>query len=85
MDVLKQRIEQEQHWLNVNIALLEIKTEDLTDETMEFLYEMFMDEMPYGTQKARDGDPYDWIISNLDYIQSELERMKHEINHQRRP
>ena len=30
------------------------------------LYSMYQDEMPYGTQKARDGDPGQWIFDKLD-------------------
>ena len=29
------------------------------------LYEMFMHEMPYGTAKARTGDPDTWIMDKL--------------------
>ena len=27
-----------------------------------------MEDMPYGTQKARDGDPVQWITEHLDYL-----------------
>ena len=30
------------------------------------LYSYYSDEMPYGTQKARDGDPIEWIMDRLD-------------------
>ena len=30
------------------------------------LYHYYSDEMPYGTQKARDGDPVEWIMNKLD-------------------
>ena len=30
------------------------------------LYRYYSDEMPYGTQKARDGDPVEWIMDRLD-------------------
>ena len=36
--------------------------EKLYDE----LYEYFLEDMPYGTQKARDGDPVEWITMRLD-------------------
>lgn len=32
------------------------------------LFDYFSDEMPYGTQKARDGDPYAWIHDRLQGI-----------------
>lgn len=30
------------------------------------LFDYYSDEMPYGTQKARDGDPMEWIFTRLD-------------------
>tara|TARA_R110000868_G_scaffold69803_1_gene205797 strand:- start:709 stop:963 length:255 start_codon:yes stop_codon:yes gene_type:complete len=41
------------------------------DENQDFidaLYEYYSNsgEMPYGIQKARDGDPYEWITDRLD-------------------
>lgn len=30
------------------------------------LCEYFSDEMPYGTMKARDGDPYIWLANKLE-------------------
>ena len=41
------------------------------DEMFEYAYEFYLlnGEMPYGTAKARDGDPYEWVFSR---IESEL-------------
>ena len=39
---------------------------ELDGELYQDLFDYYSDEMPYGTQKARDGDPMDWIISRLD-------------------
>ena len=36
--------------------------EKLYDE----LYEYFLEDMPYGVQKARTGDPVEWITMRLD-------------------
>jgi len=36
--------------------------EKLYDE----LFEYFLEDMPYGTQKARDGDPVEWITMRLE-------------------
>ena len=36
------------------------------DELMAKLMDHFSDEMPYGTQKGRDGDPYEFIFQELD-------------------
>ena len=33
---------------------------------MEDLYSHFQEEMPYGTQKARDGDPDEFIYDRLE-------------------
>jgi hypothetical protein len=40
---------------------------DLSDELYHALYDYYSDngEMPYGTMKARDGDPYEWISDRL--------------------
>lgn len=41
---------------------------DDNPDFFDALYEYFSEngEMPYGVQKARDGDPYDWIANRLD-------------------
>ena len=36
--------------------------EQLYDE----LFEYFLEDMPYGTAKARDGDPVEWITMRLE-------------------
>ena len=38
------------------------------DDLYDDLYAYFADsgDMPYGTQKARDGDPYEWVHNKLD-------------------
>lgn len=48
--------------------LKDTKTND--DELIEFFMEYWMDngEMPYGTQKARDGDPYNWTTDKLEQV-----------------
>jgi hypothetical protein len=38
--------------------------EKLYDE----LYEYFLEDMPYGVQKARTGDPVEWMTEHLDYL-----------------
>ena len=43
--------------------------EDLDDpKLMEDLYNHFQEDMPYGTQKARDGDPDEFIYDALEYM-----------------
>lgn len=46
-------------------------------DTPRFVYEDFMEQMPYGTAKARDGDPDNWLADHwdrvLDYYSEELE------------
>ena len=57
---------------------------ELDGELYQDLFNYYSDEMPYGTQKARDGDPMDWIISRLDDLgmvestseQNELNRLR---------
>lgn len=40
--------------------------EELSPELFDKLYDYYLDEMPYGTAKARDGDPYEWIYDKLE-------------------
>jgi hypothetical protein len=42
--------------------------EDLDDHLFDALYDHYLHsgEMPYGTAKARDGDPYEWVTQKLD-------------------
>lgn len=48
------------------IQILEGEMEVYDDQDLsDKLYEMYRDEMPYGVQKARDGDPYEWIYERL--------------------
>ncbi len=35
------------------------------NDLYEKLYEYYMDDMPYGTQKARDGDPSEWMYEHM--------------------
>jgi len=39
---------------------------ELSDALYNALFDLWMDEMPYGTAKARSGDPYEWISQRLD-------------------
>jgi hypothetical protein len=41
---------------------------DLDDDLYDALFDYYMDtgDMPYGTAKARDGDPYEWVAQNLE-------------------
>ena len=46
--------------------VLHKEIEDLDDPIlMEDLYNHFQEDMPYGTQKARDGDPDEFIYDAL--------------------
>ena len=40
-------------------------TGTIRDELFTALYEHWLSEMPYGTAKARTGDPYEWIGERL--------------------
>jgi|TARA_B110000090_G_C12940620_1_gene277167 hypothetical protein len=47
--------------------VLHMDIDQLDDEKlMQDLYEHFQEEMPYGTQKARDGDPDEFIYDKLE-------------------
>jgi len=48
-------------------GVLHKEIEDLDDpKLLEDLYTHFQDQMPYGTQKARDGDPDEFIYDALE-------------------
>ena len=48
-------------------GVLHLEIEDLDDPIlMEDLYNHFQEDMPYGTQKARDGDPDEFIYDALE-------------------
>ena len=36
-------------------------TGELSNHLYDALYDYYFDDMPYGTKKARDGDPFEWI------------------------
>ena len=38
---------------------------DLDDDLFSALYDYYFDDMPYGTKKARDGDPYEWVADRF--------------------
>jgi len=50
-----------------NVAQWLEEGDDLEVDIEEKLYSFYMDsgEMPYGTAKARDGDPQEWIFNRL--------------------
>ena len=48
---------------------LNMDIDQLDDEKLLFdLYGHFQDQMPYGTQKARDGDPDEFIYDALENL-----------------
>ena len=54
-------------------GVLHKEIEDLDEpELMEDLYGYFQDQMPYGTQKARDGDPDEFIYDALEDLRLPL-------------
>ena len=49
--------------------VLHKEIEDLDgEELMQDLYTHFQEQMPYGTQKARDGDPDEFIYDALENL-----------------
>ena len=38
-----------------------VQSGEMSDHLFQALYDYYFDDMPYGTKKARDGDPYEWI------------------------
>jgi hypothetical protein len=49
-----------------------VEAGELTDKQYKLLYPIFQMEMPYGTQKARTGDPIIWIMNRMEDIASRL-------------
>lgn len=41
---------------------------DDDEKVDEFMMDHYLDEMPYGTQKARTGDPKNWIADHVSHI-----------------
>ena len=41
------------------------ETGNLSDELFDALYDYYQDDMPYGVQKARTGDPHQWIADRI--------------------
>ena len=54
------------------------KGDDLSDDLYNALFDYYSDsgEMPYGTAKARTGDPYEWITQRLDRELGETQNKK---------
>ena len=42
-----------------------VESGELSDDAFERCYEFYLSEMPYGTAKARDGDPLEWVHDKL--------------------
>ncbi len=42
-------------------------------DTPTFIYEAYMEDMPYGTQKCRTGDPDNWLCDRMDMIQDDFD------------
>jgi len=40
-------------------------TGEMSDHLFQALYDYYFDDMPYGTKKARDGDPYEWVADRF--------------------
>ena len=38
---------------------------DMSDALYDALYDYYFDDMPYGTKKARDGDPMEWVADRF--------------------
>lgn len=41
------------------------QTGNMSEPLYDALYDYYFDDMPYGTKKARDGDPYEWISNRF--------------------
>ena len=43
-----------------------LETWEMSDDLFQDLYEYYFDDMPNGTRKASNGDPYEWIAEHFD-------------------
>ena len=41
------------------------ENDELSDELYNALYDYYQDDMPYGTKKARTGDPHEWVADRF--------------------
>lgn len=64
------------------VSVMHSPTEDISPDIMDKLMNFYSDEMPYGTQKARSGDPYEWIADRLSQIYDKFgdEGIRNEFN-----
>jgi hypothetical protein len=51
-----------------------LKTGHITDMQYEKLYDIYEEEMPYGTMKARTGDPFLFIYKKLIELSNGLKK-----------
>ena len=42
-----------------------MQTGEMSDALYDALYDYYFDDMPYGTKKARTGDPYEWVSDHF--------------------
>jgi hypothetical protein len=56
------------------IPLQGVDSGELTDDQYDKLFNLFQDhkEMPYGTMKARTGDPTVWILDRLEDLNNRI-------------
>lgn len=67
----------------VNMAIMSVHAipSELPDRVYDALFDYFQAEMPYGTAKARTGDPYQWIDERLSFMTNAEIRAIFEIQH----
>ena len=56
--------QKELEWVE-RVHLGDFEYDDLSSKIQDKLYDYFHDEMPYGIQKCRTGDPIVWIMDHL--------------------
>ena len=42
-----------------------LETWEMSDDLFQDLYDYYFDQMPIGTRKARDADPYEWVAERF--------------------
>lgn len=64
-DRIKEILGDTGYQIALRIAKGELELHLVDPEIYAKLYNFYESDMPYGTQKARDGDPYDYITKHL--------------------
>lgn len=58
--------------------------DEFIERNFDALYEKHYQDMPYGTMKARDGDPHQWLADHYSGIENDVHSMADRLMDERR-